>query len=286
MVSLTFPHSTFPHARRFALPIALAWCAAISACGGASASEHANQLGPCIVGDLTAGATRAGTLDVGSCPTHDGRRYADYGLLLSAGQSYLIVVTDRRDTTRRHPAHRRFDAALYSGDRTPSRLLDASTYQGRDPQHTISQLFFVAPRTAQYMLRVHGHEAQDRGAYSVVARPCGGGTLTVGVTSQGTLTPASCLEQMSFGADSGYADLWTVRLAPRQNVTIRVTSQNGVPLYIRAFGPELTTTESDGDVDRLEFTAREGGRYSVLVGQTAFDRRSYPYTIRISERRY
>lgn len=118
------------------------------------------------------------------------------------------------------------------------------------------------------------------------ASACVAGTLTVGATRQGTLDRSSCVARMRFGADSGYVDRWTLHLAPLQRITVWVRSRNGVPLYIYLSGPGRSRAEADGDVNRLRFTARAGGDYTVTVAQTNPDRRSYPYTIRVEERRY
>ena len=92
----------------------------------------------------------------------------------------------------------------------------------------------------------------------------------------------SCLEQMSFGADSGYADLWRIHLASDQRVTISLLSDGRGPMYLHIRGPGLAGEGQGGDENRLRFTARLGGDYTVLVGQLDFDPAPHPYAIRVS----
>jgi hypothetical protein len=193
---------------------------------------------------------------------------------------------DQPDSSGGRTPHRRFDATLLSPAADSGvievPLLAATPFEGRDPAHTISQLFFIAPATSSYTVRVRGHDPRDRGALSLAEQECGGATLDVGQTSASTLGAGSCLEQMSFGADSGYADLWRLHLAPDQTVAISLLSEERGPTYLHIAGPGLAGTEAAGDVNRLRFTARLGGDYTVLVGQLDFDRTAHPYAIRVA----
>lgn len=226
------------------------------------------------------------SLDRHACVVPNGERYADYRVGLQGGRGYLVTLTDRHDTTGRHPRHRRFDAELLSGDSTPRVLLRGTPYDERDPNRTISQLFFIAPDTALFVLRVQGHEPSDRGAYAVYVQRCGGGVLRLGVAASGMLDARSCLEQMSFGADSGYADLWRLHLSAGERLRVRITARGRAPLFLRLRGPGMRGDEGTGDVDRLAFTARDGGTYTLLVGQTAFAPGPMPYTLRATRARF
>ncbi|MBX6333426.1 MAG: hypothetical protein IRY91_16380, partial [Gemmatimonadaceae bacterium] len=229
--------------------------------------------------------SRSGALGEASCRAGE-RRYADYTVQLTGGAGYLIVVGERRDTARAHPRRHRFDAALRSPAPALDLLLDGSTYEVGAPPRTISQLLFIAPSSGPYVVRVSGHEANDRGAYTIAVRRCGGGTLPLQVTRRGALTSASCLEQVSFQGDSGYADLWSVHLDPQQGVVIRATASSGSPLYLRVVGPGLATREGDSDIGRLRFTARDGGTYTIVVAARSLSPGRRPYTIRVDKRRY
>jgi hypothetical protein len=260
---------------------AVACALLLLACGrDSAASDGAGLPRSCLAGTLGTPGGAARTLDRGSCLVPDGVRFADFRLPLSGGSAYLVIVSDRRDTTGRHRRHRRFDAELLSGGGNDRVLLRGTPYEGREPSRTISQLFFIAPDTAVYTLRVRGHEPTDRGAYAVSVQPCGGGSLRPGSTVSGVLDARSCLEQMSFGADSGHADLWRVHLSAGQRLRVRITARGRAPLYLRLSGPGLRGDEGTGDVDRLSFTASDGGEYTLLVGQTAFAPGPTPYTLR------
>lgn len=267
---------------RTSLAAAVAACLlGTAACGRESAaSDGPSARRLCVTGTLRASGGVARSLDSRACAVRDGIRYADYRLALQGGRGYLVTLTDRRDTTGRHSRHRRFDAALLSGDSAPRVLLRGTPYDEREPNRTISQLFFIAPDTAPYLLRVRGHGPRDRGAYALRIRPCGGGRLRLGVAASGMLDARSCLEQMSFGADSGYADLWWIHLSAGERLRVRITARGRAPLFLRLHGPGLRGDEGSGDVDRLAYTASDGGEYTLLVGQTAFAPGPMPYTLR------
>lgn len=263
-----------------ALLVAASW-----ACGSESAASEGRDRPPaCPRGALAVDSARAGSLAAGACSLRDGVWYADYSLHLDGGRAYLIVAVNRADSASRR--EQRYDVSLLTGDARPRALLTGSPFDARTPEQSLSQLFFVAPADDVYTVRVSGRQPEDQGRFALSARACGGGTLTFGAAGAGTLGAASCLEQMRFGADSGFADLWRIHLAPRQTVRVRVTSSARVPPYVRIRGPGLAGDEADGDVGRLTFTARQGGDYAVLVGQTAYDARMHAYTIRADEPRY
>lgn len=258
-------------------------------CGSESAaSEGEHRAAACVMGaigvDSAVARTVAGTLAGGACPRANGVRYADFTVHLAGGRAYLVRAAGRRDTTSRR--HHEYDVALLTAEARPRELLAGTPFDARDPSRSLSQLFFIAPADSTYAIRVSGRAARDRGAFALSVRRCGGGTLGLGRAMRGVLGPASCLEQMSFGADSGYADLWRIHLSPRQKVRVRVTTSARVPLYVQMRGPGLSGDERDGDVGRLTFTARQGGDYTVLVGQTAYDSLPHAYGIRADEPRY
>lgn len=258
---------------------------AMSACGRDSAASEASDRPPgCVVGALAMHGVRTGSLDTGACAMRDGGRYADYSLRLDGGHAYLISAAGRPDSASKRT--RRYDAALLTSDAHPRELLAGSAFDARAPEGSQSQLFFVAPADDVYTVRVSGRKPEDRGSFALTVRACGGGTLGFGAVRTGTLGTGSCLEQMRFGADSGFADLWRIHLAPRQKVHMRIRSAARVPPYVRIHGPGLTGDEAEGDVGRLTFTARQGGDYTVLVGQTAFDSIPHAYTIRADAPRY
>lgn len=254
-------------------------------CGSESAaSEGENRPAACVIGSIGVDSARAGTLAGGVCPESNGVRYADFAVRLAGGHAYLVLAAGRPDSSAR--GHREYDVALLTGDARPRELLAGTPFDSRVPSRSRSQLFFVAPRDTVYTVRVSGREARDRGPFEVAVQRCGGGTLTLNREMRGTLGPTSCLEQMSFGADSGFADLWHVHLGARQKIRIRVTTSARVPLYVQMRGPGLAGDERDGDVGRLTFTARQGGEYTLLVGQTAYDSIPHAYGIRAAEPRY
>ncbi|HEU4643627.1 MAG TPA: hypothetical protein VFS44_14315 [Gemmatimonadaceae bacterium] len=255
------------------------------ACGRDSAASEGSDRPPgCVVGALAPDVARTGSLDAGACAVRDGGRYADYSLHLDGGRPYLITATGRPDSASKRT--RRYDVALLTSDAHPRELLAGSAFDGRAPERSQSQLFFVAPADGVYIVRVSGRKQEDGGPFALSVRACGGGTLAFRAARTGTLGKGSCLEQMRFGADSGFADLWRIHLAPRQKVRVRVRSAARVPPYVRIHGPGLHGDEADGDVGRLTFTARQGGNYTVLVGQTVFDSIPRAYTIRAEAPRY
>jgi hypothetical protein len=250
-----------------------------------AAAERRHASPRCPATPIAPNENRSGTLGDASCRAGE-RRYADYAVQLTGGTSYLIVAGERPDTAAAHPRPHRFDAALRSPAPALDLLLDGTTYEVGRPPRTISQLLFIAPSSGRYAVRVSGHEASDRGAYTVAVRQCGGGTLPLQVTRRGALTSASCLEQVSFRGDSGYADLWSMHLGARQSVVIRATASSGSPLYLRVVGPGLATREGDSDIGRLRFTARDGGTYTVVVAARSVSPGRRPYTNRVDKARY
>lgn len=269
--------------RRASLVVAALACAAAACQRQAAATERGDEARECVSDTLAPGRALAGGLSDDRCRLHGGGRYADFALPLQGGRAYLLRVTDRADSSRRHQRARGYDAALFTSGPHPRELLGGTVFDARATGHFDSQLLFIAPATGRYLVRVRGREPADEGEFTLSARSCGGGELPLRVQRAGTLGPSSCLERMRFGDDSGYADLWSIRLAPRERVRVRAMSASHAPLYLRIRGPGVGGDESNGDVDRLVFTAQQGGDYTVLVGQTAYDARPSRYTIRAEE---
>jgi hypothetical protein len=273
--------------------LVIGWCGGVgvtgcghdsSASGGRDRDSSVAALElRCTAGELRPGEARTATLGISSCTAAGGLRYADHEVRLAGARGYTVVVTAHPGSDRHGVPW--FDVALFTAEGEPRLLLAGSTYRRRDPAGMLSELLFVAPDTARYAIRVQGHRREDRGTYAISVRACGGGRLDTRLAAHGVLSPASCVMRTGFGSDSGYVDLWTLHLDPRQSVAIRATSANGIPLSLRIRGPELSDREVDADVDRLRFTARSGGEYTVLVAQPAAGRRTTRYSIRVDRSR-
>lgn len=255
--------------------------AALGCSRPASVGGQRAVLPPCTTDTLDAAHAVRSTLDRGACPAPNGDAYVDAVTQLAGGQAYLVRALDLPDTIG-GSRHRRFDATLLSpaDSGAPRVLLRGTPFEERDPNHTISQLFFIAPATGTYLVRVRGHEPRDRGPFALTEQHCGGGTLALGRTSDSSLGAGSCLEEMSFGADSGYADLWRLHLDADQRVAISLFDDGRGPFYLRLAGPGLRGGEAAGDVNRLRFTPRRGGDYTLLVGELGFHAAPRAYAVR------
>jgi len=221
----------------------LAVVAAAAAC-----SSDNNNTGPdprnCTAGSISAGETKTGTLNSASCTRYDWEfsgdsvHYASYDVTLDSGKAYTFIMHATSDTVI-------FDGTLelVGTDKNTSQnqLYTVSDDEGINEG---SQLYFIAPATHTFSLRVSGYDWSDTAAYQLEEKSCRVVmpqiTDSVIASSQTLLTSDCVMQSPEFSGDSSYFQLVSVLMHPNETKYYEVTSSDFVP-GIQVYGPGFGT---------------------------------------------
>lgn len=250
----------------------------------------------CSKGTLALGDTLHGDLRLSTACFQDydfwaeeSSLYQTYKVHFDAGKAYLIREQQEADTggVNLVDAELQLWTTDAKGTRVPVALSDDEG--GSSNFHYDSELWFVAPATADFNLFAMAYDASDSGGYRVSFQPC---NVVARLDSSGVYaglslpTSGPCLRHKigDNPTDSTQAVLAVMQLNAQDTVTITAIADSSTFAPImEAGGPGLDVNaniytdsrhEYDvtgaGDTARVTFTAPATGSYSVLVGATPF----------------
>ena len=213
-----------------------------------AACSNDNSTGPdprnCTAGSIASGDTKTGTLNNTSCLRYDWEYsrdsafYASYDVKLDSGKAYMFNLQGT-------PVPTFFDATL--------ELVAADKSTGVDVLLAISDdegllggsnLYFIAPGSGTFSLRVSGYDKSDTASYVLKARSCKVPTPAIVdslIASSQLLEAGDCmLEKPRFSNDSSPIQLYSIKFAPNETKSVVVTTTAFNP-GIQMFGPGFGT---------------------------------------------
>ncbi|HET7622523.1 MAG TPA: hypothetical protein VFK39_11530 [Gemmatimonadaceae bacterium] len=155
----------------------LLYVGALALVAGACSSDELSPVGPdaqnCTVGSMKVGDTKTGDIGASSCSMYDWYWWEDsvhfesYNVTVEKGKGYLFSVDGDAAASRSLGLA---SASVLVGD-------SASLYMAvQDPDNwedgAPGQIFFVAPKTGTYSLRVFSRNLDDQFDYTLTAREC------------------------------------------------------------------------------------------------------------------
>jgi hypothetical protein len=203
-----------------------------------------NSTGPdprnCTAGTIGDNQTRTGHLGAASCTRYDweyrqdSMHYVSYDVQLQQGKGYLFNLQNDSVTVNWDAVLELAGTDVNTGE---EQLLLVSDDEG--PMN-FSQMYFIAPASGTYSLRVMGYDMVDTANYVLQSRRCdppiGPVTDTLNAPVQ-TLALGGCvLEKPEFADDSTYMQLYTIDIGPNETKTITVSSNAFNPGF-QIFGP-------------------------------------------------
>jgi hypothetical protein len=213
-------------------------------------SSDNNATGPdprnCTKGAIGSQDVKTGKLGASSCLrydywySNDSVYYDSWDLALEQGKAYQFNLQG-------NPITNGWDGTLELVSKDPNtgddELLAISDDEGPG---LFSQLYFIAPQSGTFSMRVSGFDKPDTASYTLTSRAC---TLplapitdTLGTTNQ-TLEATDCVvEEPQFSGDSSRVKLYAITLPPDlgNGKTILVTSSAFFP-GIQVYGPGYGT---------------------------------------------
>jgi hypothetical protein len=219
-----------------------------------AACSSDNSTGPdarnCTKGTITAPDTKTGKLGSTSClrwdyayasPLTGDSVYSDsWDVSLVKGQGYVFNLQNVADSD--------WDAVLELVGTNPTTgdvdLLSISDDEGVRGTKW-AQMFFIAPASGTYSLRVSGYDVGDTVSYSLTSKRCDPAMPTIAdslVTTSQQLTAFDCvLEQPLFAQfgthESTYVKLYSVHFNPNDTKRITVTFGDFFPAF-QIVGPD------------------------------------------------
>lgn len=211
-------------------------------------SSNNSATGPdprnCTKGSVSFPATITGKIGQGSCTrwdyqySSDSVFYNSYDVHLDSGGAYMINLTN--DSLKCC-----WDATLELVGTDPATgdnvLLDISDDEGL---YGGSQLYFVAPKSGTYSLRVSGYDTEDTASYVMKTRTCANVLAPIRdsiiASAQSIVTNDCWLEDPQFTFDSVQIKLYTIFMDPGRVKYIEVSSAVFEP-GMQVFGPGFGT---------------------------------------------
>jgi hypothetical protein len=218
---------------------------------GCSSNNSATGPDPrnCTKGSVTFPATITGKIGQGSCTRWDFQYsgdsvfYDSYDVHLDSGGAYLMNLQAQNDSE--------WDATLEvvgtdpaTGDNVLLAISDdeGGTYNECPGTYYCywSQLYFVAPKSGTYSVRVSGYDLEDTAKYVLKTRTCANVLPPIKdsiIASAQTITTNDCwIQQPLFTYDSVQVKLFTIFMEPGRVKQITVSSAAFEPGF-QVFGP-------------------------------------------------
>ena len=155
----------------------LLFVCAVAMVAGACSSDEIAPVGPdpqsCTQGSIKIGDTKTGDINANSCSMYDWYMVGDsvhftsYNVTVEKGKGYLFTLGG--DDTVRRAIGLATSSDLVSDS---SSLYLAVQYAYRPEEGKPAQIFFVAPKTGTYSLRVFSTGLDDSFDYTLTAREC------------------------------------------------------------------------------------------------------------------
>ena len=222
---------------------------------GCSSSNSATGPDPrnCTKGSVSFPATITGKTGAASCLRYDyqysedSTYYDSYDIALDSGGAYLINLQAANDSF--------WDATLELVGTDPATgdnvLLDISDDEGGPygcggscSLYNWSQLYFVAPKSGTYSLRVSGYDREDTASYILKTRTCANVLAPIKdsiIASAQSIVANDCwVQQPQFTFDSVQVKLYTIFMEPGHLKHITVSSAAFEPGFA-VFGPGFGT---------------------------------------------
>jgi len=221
---------------------------AIALAAGACSSDDVSAVGPdpqsCTKASIKVGDTKTGSIDSNSCAMYDwyweedSVNFESYNVTLQQGKGYLFTLGGDE------PAERQLGLVSVVdilGELTSNYV----AVQSSDDDSNPAQLFFVAPTTGTYSLRVFNDDVGESFDYSLSARECTPRAVdVVGAFSSDseTLSSDDCalaepyFNYMNRGGDwspvSSHIALYTIHFDGYSPRTITVKSDDFAPAFM------------------------------------------------------
>lgn len=258
----------------------LSFAVIAAACGGDKSITGPDDPA-CVKARIGSGDVRTGRLGGASCSFRDAvwlgdsTFYDSYTVQVTAGKAYQFTVRAPNDTT---------DYVLElmgtGSSAGQEELLAVADDEGGgyDPQ-----MYFIAPESGVYSLRVMGYSLADTSAYTLSARECAARATVVTTFSANDqrLQSSDCVWGAPyFSPDSAHVALYTIQMDSNTHRSITVTSSDFTPALFVA-GPgfdalcHLQTCAGaaiayGGDSVTTLLEAGRTGGYTLAVGTTSY----------------
>jgi hypothetical protein len=217
---------------------------ALGAVAVGCSSDATSLAGPdakeCTKGSIAPGDSKSGELTDQSCVRYDyaysqdSVHYDAYTFTAVKGQGYWFALDAANHTDY-------WDAVMELASIDPStgdeQLLAISDDEG---PNNYSRIYFIAPVSGTFSLRVAGYDFSDTSAYVLEARACNSPlpaiTGDLAATSQ-TLESSDCVvAEPEFAGDSSHVKLYSIHIGPNETKTITVSADAFLP-GLQIYGP-------------------------------------------------
>lgn len=219
----------------------LLYVCALAMVAGACSSDELAPVGPdpqgCTKGSIQVGDTKTGSIGASSCAMYDwyweedSVNFESYNVTVEKGKGYLFTLSGDE------PAERELGLVSrnsVNGDSASIYLAVQEAYDEANP----SQIYFVAPVTGTYSLRVFNDEVGDSFDYTLTARECTPRAIDIGgayANDTASLSSDDCTLEEPYFNWMSREGVWSY--APSHVALYTV--------YMNGYSPRKITVQSD-----------------------------------------